>query len=198
MATAPIGTAHKLLTLPFTIAVVLLGSAAILAGPVARWMDLKRDKAALPLKAALGALDVDAILPYRVVERHVLEPIVVEARVASGISAAAMAPTVTIDVEWAQQLTEMISSELDDETLKISGSAQASVQASLAAALEVLQSELERVEFDHEAAVTQISVAGSLLASLAASLEGQLKIETEDGAYVLVTGPGGVQIVEKR
>jgi len=130
--------------------------------------------------------------------RHHAEPLVVEARVASGISAVAVAPTVTVDIEWAQQLTEMISSELDDQTLEISGSAQASVQASLAAALEVLQSELERVEFDHEAAGTQISVAGSLLASLAASLEGQLKIETEDGGYVLVTGPGGVQVVEKR
>ena len=54
------------------------------------------------------------------------------------------------------------------------------------------------MEFDHDAAVTQISVAGSLLASLAASLEGQLEIETEDGAYVLVTGPDGVQVVEKR
>lgn len=126
------------------------------------------------------------------------EPIVVEAMVASGISAVAVAPTVTVDLEWAQQLTEMISSEVDDETLEISGSAEASVQASLAAALEVLQSKLERVEFDHEAAVTQISVAGSLLASLAASLEGQLEIETEDGTYVLVTGPDGVRVAEKR
>ncbi len=154
---------------------------------------------ALVPAALVGGYIIDnAVERHEHKARHHPEPIVVEARVASGISAAAVAPTVTIDVEWAQQLTEMISSELDDETLKISGSAQASVQASLAAALEVLQSELERVEFDHEAAVTQISVAGSLLASLAASLEGELKIETEDGSYVLVTGPDGVQVVEKR
>ena len=152
---------------------------------------------ALVPAALVGGYIIDnAVERHEHKTRHHSEPIVVEARVASGISA--VAPAVTLDLEWAQQLTEMISSELDDETLEISGSAQASVQASLAAALEVLQSELERVEFDHESAGTQISVAGPLLASLAASLEGQLKIETEDGAYVLVTGPDGVQIVEKR
>lgn len=154
---------------------------------------------ALVPAALVGGYIIDnAVERHEHKARHHAEQLVVEARVASGISAAAVAPMVTINLEWAQQLTEMISSELDDETLEISGSAQASVQASLAAALEVLQSELERVEFDHDAAVTQISVAGSLLASLAASLEGQLEIETEDGAYVLVTGPDGVQVVEKR
>ena len=154
---------------------------------------------ALVPAALVGGYIIDnAVERHEHKARHHPEPLVVEARVASGISAKAGAPTVTVDVEWAQQLAEMISSELDDETLEISGSAHASVQASLAAALEVLQSELERVEFDHEAAGTQISVAGSLLASLAASLEGQLKIETEDGAYVLVTGPDGVKVVEKR
>ncbi len=164
---------------------------------------------ALVPAALVGGYIIDnAVERHEHKARHHPEPIVVEARVASGISAVGRAPTVTVhsaqnanvtlDLEWAQQLAEMITSELDDETLEISGSAQASVQASLVAALEVLQSELERVEFDHEAAGTQISVAGSLLASLAASLEGQLKIETEDGAYVLVTGPSGVQVVEKR
>jgi hypothetical protein len=136
------------------------------------------------------------------------EAVVVEAKVGSGISAVAAAPMVTVssaqdanvtlDLEWAQQLTELINNELNGETLRISGSAEASVQASLAAALEVLQSELERVEFDDEAAAAQISVAGSLLASLAASLDGQLKIETDDGTYVLVTDADGVQVVEKR
>jgi len=157
--------------------------------------------------ALVGGYIIDSAVEHREHKtRHDSEPIVVEARAGTGISAvtvsSAQDANVTIDLEWAQQLTEMINSELDDEKLEIGGSAQASVQASLVAALEVLQSELERVEYDHEAAATQISVAGSLLASLAASLEGKLEIETEDGTYVLVTGTGtgtgGVKVVEKR
>ena len=79
MTTAPIRTAFRFFTTPFAIAVALLGTAAILAGPVASRMELRQDKAALPLRAALSAMDVEAIRPYRVVERHVLEPTVVEA-----------------------------------------------------------------------------------------------------------------------
>jgi len=68
-----------LLNGPFIVAVVLLGAAAILAGPVASFMDFQQGKAALPLKKPLSAMDVDGLLPYRVVQRQVLESVVVDA-----------------------------------------------------------------------------------------------------------------------
>jgi hypothetical protein len=80
----PIQTASSkplagLITIPFGIAVALLGAAAILAGPVSTWMDFQQGKAALPLKKPLGALDVEGLLPYRAIERQVLDSTVVEA-----------------------------------------------------------------------------------------------------------------------
>ena len=68
-----------LVTLPFGIAVGLLGTAAILAGPVASWMDFQQGKVSLPLKKPFGALDVEKLLPYRAIERQALESTVVEA-----------------------------------------------------------------------------------------------------------------------
>jgi len=68
-----------LLNGPFIVAVALLGAAAILAGPVASLMDFQQGKAALPLKRPLSAMDVDGLLPYRVVQRQVLESVVVDA-----------------------------------------------------------------------------------------------------------------------
>ena len=68
-----------LLNGPFIVAVVLLGAAAILAGPVASLMDFQQGKAALPLKKPLSAMDVEGLLPYRVVQRQVLESVVVDA-----------------------------------------------------------------------------------------------------------------------
>lgn len=64
---------------PFLLAVGLLGSAAVLAGPFSgrwRWHQAKRE---LPLLRPFSALDVARIAPLRVLERHVLEPAVVEA-----------------------------------------------------------------------------------------------------------------------
>jgi len=80
----PIQTASSrplagLITLPFGITVALLGAAAILAGPVSSWMDFQQGKAALPLKRPLGALDAAGLLPYRAIERQVLESTIVEA-----------------------------------------------------------------------------------------------------------------------
>lgn len=66
-------------TAPFLVAVGMLAAAAALSGPVADWIGVKREKLPLPLRRPLGALEEDALAPYRVVERHVLEPIVVEA-----------------------------------------------------------------------------------------------------------------------
>ena len=57
----------------------MLAAAAILAGPVATRLNVKHAKLFLPLKAPLATLDETAILPYRIRERHVLEPTVVEA-----------------------------------------------------------------------------------------------------------------------
>jgi hypothetical protein len=61
------------------VAVILLVAAAILAGPVARRLNLKEGKKALPLRAPLSGLDERAIAPYRVKARHLLDPAIVEA-----------------------------------------------------------------------------------------------------------------------
>lgn len=77
--TTPSKPLARLITPPFGLAVVLLGTAAILAGPVSSWMDFQQGKAALPLKKPLGALDVEGLLPYKAIERRALESTVVEA-----------------------------------------------------------------------------------------------------------------------
>lgn len=69
----------ELITAPFVTAVVILGIAAILTGPVASMMALKQSKEALPLKKELHLLDDGALGPYRLLRRNTLEPIVVEA-----------------------------------------------------------------------------------------------------------------------
>lgn len=69
----------NLLTPPFLVAVGLLGMAAVLAGPVAKRLNLRQAKQVLPLQAPLNALDERAIAPYRVEARHVLDPVIVEA-----------------------------------------------------------------------------------------------------------------------
>jgi hypothetical protein len=68
-----------LVTPPFVVAVVMLGIAAVLAGPVGRWMKIKHAKLPLPLVSPLSALDEEALAPYRVLERHILDPTIVEA-----------------------------------------------------------------------------------------------------------------------
>lgn len=71
--------APRLVTSPFVVAVVLLGAAAGLAGPVAGWFNIKQAKLSLPLKAPLAALREEVLPPYRVQKRHVLDPAIVEA-----------------------------------------------------------------------------------------------------------------------
>ena len=66
-------------TLPFAIALLLLIPAAVLVGPVAKLLNFRQGKAAIPLRKPLSAMAVEALTPFRVVERHVLEPVVVEA-----------------------------------------------------------------------------------------------------------------------
>jgi hypothetical protein len=64
---------------PFLVAVVLLGTAALVAGPIASRFDLRLSKDPLPLKKPLTALDASSLYPYHIVERHVMPPAVVEA-----------------------------------------------------------------------------------------------------------------------
>lgn len=66
-------------TLPFVMASVLLGVAAILAGPVAARLELRHAKAAIPLLKPLGELSESAIAPYKVLQRHTLDSEVVDA-----------------------------------------------------------------------------------------------------------------------
>jgi len=75
-STSPRG---RLITPPFAIAVALLGLAAVLAGPVGRALDLRQDKAPLPLKKSLGAMDPGRLRPYTLAERQPLDPTVAEA-----------------------------------------------------------------------------------------------------------------------
>lgn len=71
--------AAKIASPPFLVAVILLGAAALLVGPVARWIDFKQTKKALPLKAPLSTLALDALGPYEVRRRDILDPSVVDA-----------------------------------------------------------------------------------------------------------------------
>jgi len=64
---------------PFLVSSALLVIAAILAGPVADWLQIKQNKAGLPLVASLSALDEGALGPYRVARRDTLEPMIVDA-----------------------------------------------------------------------------------------------------------------------
>lgn len=68
-----------LITLPFAMAVLILGLAAILTGPVASRMKLKQIKEALPLRLPLAMLDEDSLGPYRLLQRNTLDSVVVEA-----------------------------------------------------------------------------------------------------------------------
>lgn len=63
----------------FVVALLLLGAAALLSGPGADWLNLKQGKLALPLVVPLDRLADAALAPYRVVERHILDPAVVDA-----------------------------------------------------------------------------------------------------------------------
>lgn len=71
-------TGARIITLPFVLAMALLGAAACLAGPLASWLDISQRKLALPLRAPLGRLDTAALAPYRVIRRDILDPAVVE------------------------------------------------------------------------------------------------------------------------
>lgn len=79
MSTATITPSARLVTRPFLVAVIILGAAAVLAGPVGSWLQYRLDKEPLPLVRPLAAMDVDAIYPYRLMDRRTLEPTVVEA-----------------------------------------------------------------------------------------------------------------------
>ncbi len=72
-------TSRRWIPLPFALAVLLLGAAAILAGPAARLWDFSQVKAPLPLVKPLGALDEATLLPYRVIERQALDATVIDA-----------------------------------------------------------------------------------------------------------------------
>lgn len=69
----------SLLPAPFLVAVVILSTAALLAGPVSSQLKFRHAKLELKLKRPLSTLSASALGPYRVVERQVLEPAVVEA-----------------------------------------------------------------------------------------------------------------------
>lgn len=69
----------QIMTRQFIVVVILLAFAAVLAGPVASWKDFKTHKEPLPLKKLLRDLDVDALMPYRVTARHIMESSVVVA-----------------------------------------------------------------------------------------------------------------------
>ncbi len=69
----------RLITKPFLVAVIILGAAAVLAGPVGSWLQFRLEKLQLALIKPLAAMNVDAIYPYRLMDRQMLEPSVVEA-----------------------------------------------------------------------------------------------------------------------
>ena len=68
----------RLVTPPFMVAVILLAAAAVVAQIGARSLRLKLGKQPLPLRVPLARLEERAIAPYRVIRRHVLDPVIVE------------------------------------------------------------------------------------------------------------------------
>jgi hypothetical protein len=69
----------RFFNLPFVLAVGMLAVAALLAGPVASRLQFRHAKAELPLRRPFSALSESSLGPYRVLDRHVLDPIVIEA-----------------------------------------------------------------------------------------------------------------------
>lgn len=69
----------RLMTPSFVVAVVVLGLAALLSGPIASWKQFKRQKVALPLQRPLSELDRFSLAPYRVLREIELSPEIVEA-----------------------------------------------------------------------------------------------------------------------
>lgn len=69
----------RLMTPSFAVAVVVLGLAALLSGPIASWKKFKRQKVALPLQRRLKDLDPTSLAPYRVVQNIEHPPEIVEA-----------------------------------------------------------------------------------------------------------------------
>ncbi|GMU38411.1 MAG: exosortase-associated EpsI family protein [Phycisphaerae bacterium] len=64
---------------PLVIVLVLLGGGALVQGPLERWLEVVAHKEAVPLRAALGSLDREALGPYRFVRAEFLTPEYVEA-----------------------------------------------------------------------------------------------------------------------
>lgn len=73
-----VGTS-RIVTPHFLLAVILLGAAAALAGPIGALMEIKQDKKPLPLRKPLAAMEVRKLSPYKVVQRYTLESTVVDA-----------------------------------------------------------------------------------------------------------------------
>lgn len=69
----------RLMTPSFVVAVVVLGLAALLSGPIASWKKFKRQKVVLSLQRPLSDLDRTSLAPYRVVREVELSPEIVEA-----------------------------------------------------------------------------------------------------------------------
>lgn len=63
----------------FLLAVILLAIAAVLAGPVSAWRDLRQMKEPIELKRPLSAMTEYRLAPYEVVGKQVLEPAMVDA-----------------------------------------------------------------------------------------------------------------------
>jgi len=74
---APSG--ERLWNKPFAFACFVLVAAALLAWPVAEWMEIRQYKKAIPLKAPLDELKASELAPYRVIDRAVLAPAILEA-----------------------------------------------------------------------------------------------------------------------
>ena len=79
MGDARRGSVSRLFTTQFTVAVMLLATAALLAGPVAKRLQIKQAKRALPLQKPLGTINTVALAPYHVWHRRTLDPVIIDA-----------------------------------------------------------------------------------------------------------------------
>lgn len=73
------GRSRAFFSVPLVVTLVLLGGGALVQGPLERWLRVVTHKEAVPLRAALGSLNREALGPYRFVRAEFLTPEYVEA-----------------------------------------------------------------------------------------------------------------------
>ncbi len=115
-------------------------------------------------------------------------PTVVAATAPTGPQAVRLLPPRAAREAPSSRLSAVVADAHTHGTIHVRGGAKAALSISLDGLLEVLEHQLdERVGPQGEIRLEGVSISGSLLADLAAHVDGYLEVETEDGKRVLLT-----------